>query len=79
MIFFFFFCGFICHQTSPFSKFTIDGHSGILRIKPGETLDYESTPTHFVTVVAKVGSHFCLTFHTLHPHLSENRKKKKKH
>uniref|UniRef100_H3CBH9 Cadherin-related family member 1 n=1 Tax=Tetraodon nigroviridis TaxID=99883 RepID=H3CBH9_TETNG len=42
-------------QTSPFSKFTIDGHSGILRIKPGETLDYETTPTHFVTVVAKDG------------------------
>uniref|UniRef100_A0A674MRT6 Cadherin related family member 1 n=1 Tax=Takifugu rubripes TaxID=31033 RepID=A0A674MRT6_TAKRU len=42
-------------QPSPFSKFTIDGHSGILRIKPGETLDYETTPTHFVTVVAKDG------------------------
>ncbi|XP_041672367.1 cadherin-related family member 1 [Cheilinus undulatus] len=42
-------------QTSPLSKFTIDGHSGILRVKPGETLDYETTPTHFVTVVAKDG------------------------
>ncbi|XP_069548005.1 cadherin-related family member 1a [Brachyistius frenatus] len=42
-------------QTSPFTKFTIDGHSGILRVKPGETLDYETTPTHFVTVVAKDG------------------------
>ncbi|XP_075999746.1 cadherin-related family member 1a, partial [Genypterus blacodes] len=42
-------------QTSPFMKFTIDGHSGILRVKPGETLDYETTPTHFVTVVAKDG------------------------
>ncbi|KAM9426395.1 cadherin-related family member 1a [Pholidichthys leucotaenia] len=42
-------------QTSPFAKFTIDGHSGILRIKPGETLDYETTPTHFVSVVAKDG------------------------
>uniref|UniRef100_A0A672J406 Photoreceptor cadherin n=1 Tax=Salarias fasciatus TaxID=181472 RepID=A0A672J406_SALFA len=42
-------------QTSPFAKFTIDGHSGILRVKPGETLDYETTPTHFVTVVAKDG------------------------
>ncbi|XP_053710215.1 cadherin-related family member 1-like isoform X1 [Synchiropus splendidus] len=42
-------------QTSPFSKFTIDGHSGILRVKPGETLDYETTPTHFVTVMAKDG------------------------
>uniref|UniRef100_A0A8C5HUL8 Photoreceptor cadherin n=1 Tax=Gouania willdenowi TaxID=441366 RepID=A0A8C5HUL8_GOUWI len=37
------------------TKFTIDGHSGILRVKPGETLDYETTPTHFVTVVAKDG------------------------
>lgn len=60
--FFFFFV--VLYQTSPFSKFTIDGHSGILRIKPGETLDFETTPTHFVTVVAKVGSHFCLTYHT---------------
>uniref|UniRef100_A0AAQ4R7M6 Cadherin-related family member 1 n=1 Tax=Gasterosteus aculeatus aculeatus TaxID=481459 RepID=A0AAQ4R7M6_GASAC len=42
-------------QTSPFAKFTIDGSSGILRVKPGETLDYETTPTHFVTVVAKDG------------------------
>ncbi|XP_074519303.1 cadherin-related family member 1a isoform X2 [Halichoeres trimaculatus] len=42
-------------QTSAVSRFTIDGHSGILRVKPGETLDYETTPTHFVTVVAKDG------------------------
>ncbi|XP_073346418.1 cadherin-related family member 1a [Pagrus major] len=42
-------------QTSPFAKFTIDGHSGILRVKPGQYLDYETTPTHFVTVVAKDG------------------------
>ncbi|XP_044033967.1 cadherin-related family member 1 [Siniperca chuatsi] len=42
-------------QTSSFAKFTIDGHNGILRVKPGETLDYETTPTHFVTVVAKDG------------------------
>ncbi|XP_034716415.1 cadherin-related family member 1-like isoform X2 [Etheostoma cragini] len=42
-------------QTSPFAKFTIDGNSGILRVKPGETLDYETTPTHFVVVVAKDG------------------------
>ncbi|KAM6897277.1 cadherin-related family member 1a isoform 1-T1 [Xenentodon cancila] len=42
-------------QSSPFAKFTIDGHSGILRVKPGETLDYETTPTHFVTVIAKDG------------------------
>uniref|UniRef100_A0AAQ5ZKI2 Photoreceptor cadherin n=1 Tax=Amphiprion ocellaris TaxID=80972 RepID=A0AAQ5ZKI2_AMPOC len=43
------------NKTSPLAKFTIDGHSGILRVKPGETLDYETTPTHFVTVVAKDG------------------------
>ncbi|KAM8837874.1 cadherin-related family member 1a isoform 2-T2 [Spinachia spinachia] len=42
-------------QTPPLAKFTIDGNSGILRVKPGETLDYETTPTHFVTVVAKDG------------------------
>ncbi|XP_024913952.1 cadherin-related family member 1 isoform X5 [Cynoglossus semilaevis] len=42
-------------QTSTFSKFTIDAHSGILRVKPGESLDYETTTTHFVTVVAKDG------------------------
>ncbi|XP_071764020.1 cadherin-related family member 1a isoform X1 [Centroberyx gerrardi] len=41
--------------SSPPAKFTIDGHSGVLRIKPGETLDYETTPAHFVTVVAKDG------------------------
>ncbi|XDV43898.1 hypothetical protein PO909_012287, partial [Leuciscus waleckii] len=37
------------------SKFTIDGHSGVLRIRPGESLDYELARTHFVTVVAKDG------------------------
>ncbi|XP_028844079.1 cadherin-related family member 1-like isoform X2 [Denticeps clupeoides] len=42
-------------QSSPFTKFTIDSHSGILRIKPGEKLDYETTRTHFITVVAKDG------------------------
>ncbi|XP_061787610.1 cadherin-related family member 1a isoform X2 [Nerophis lumbriciformis] len=42
-------------QPSPNAKFTIDGNSGILRVKPGTTLDYETTPTHFVTVVAKDG------------------------
>ncbi|XP_061120764.1 cadherin-related family member 1 isoform X2 [Syngnathus typhle] len=42
-------------QPTPFSKFAIDAHSGILRVKPGERLDYETTPTHFVTVVAKDG------------------------
>lgn len=38
------------------SKFTIDGHSGVLRIRPGESLDYELSRTHFVTVVAKVSN-----------------------
>ncbi|XP_034049344.1 cadherin-related family member 1-like [Thalassophryne amazonica] len=42
-------------QTSTFTKFTIDGHSGVLRVKLGQMLDYETTPTHFVTVVAKDG------------------------
>ncbi|KAL6475739.1 hypothetical protein MHYP_G00167790 [Metynnis hypsauchen] len=42
-------------QTTPNTKFTIDGHSGVLRIKPGEYLDYETSKTHFVTVVAKDG------------------------
>uniref|UniRef100_A0A4W5R5Z4 Cadherin-related family member 1 n=1 Tax=Hucho hucho TaxID=62062 RepID=A0A4W5R5Z4_9TELE len=28
---------------------------GVLRIKPGETLDYERSTTHFITVVAKDG------------------------
>ncbi|GAA6068613.1 cadherin-related family member 1, partial [Tachysurus ichikawai] len=42
-------------QTSPKTKFTIDGHSGILRIKAGESLDYETSSTHFITVVAKDG------------------------
>uniref|UniRef100_A0A673XGR6 Cadherin-related family member 1 n=1 Tax=Salmo trutta TaxID=8032 RepID=A0A673XGR6_SALTR len=37
------------------SKFAIDRHSGVLRIKPGETLDYERSTTHFITVVAKDG------------------------
>ncbi|XP_031655890.1 cadherin-related family member 1 isoform X1 [Oncorhynchus kisutch] len=42
-------------QGAPTTKFTIDGHSGVLRIKPGETLDFETTTLHFVTVVAKDG------------------------
>ncbi|XP_055032107.2 cadherin-related family member 1a [Misgurnus anguillicaudatus] len=37
------------------NKFTIDGHSGVLRIKLGESLDYELSRTHFVTVIAKDG------------------------
>ncbi|XP_060796354.1 cadherin-related family member 1 [Neoarius graeffei] len=42
-------------QTSPKTKFTIDGHSGVLRIKVGVSLDYETSSTHFITVVAKDG------------------------
>ncbi|MFT7807206.1 cadherin-related family member 1-like [Arapaima gigas] len=42
-------------QVNPMNKFAIDGHSGVLRIKPGEALDYETTRTFFVTVVAKDG------------------------
>uniref|UniRef100_A0A8D0GFV1 Cadherin-related family member 1 n=1 Tax=Sphenodon punctatus TaxID=8508 RepID=A0A8D0GFV1_SPHPU len=37
------------------NRFTIDRHSGVLRIKSGVTLDYEKSRTHFVTVVAKDG------------------------
>ncbi|XP_077206673.1 cadherin-related family member 1 [Paroedura picta] len=37
------------------NKFTIDRHSGVLRIKAGIALDYEKSRTHFVTVVAKDG------------------------
>uniref|UniRef100_A0A8D0BSZ0 Cadherin-related family member 1 n=1 Tax=Salvator merianae TaxID=96440 RepID=A0A8D0BSZ0_SALMN len=37
------------------NKFTIDRHSGVLRIKTGITLDYEKSRTYFVTVVAKDG------------------------
>ncbi|CAJ1067363.1 cadherin-related family member 1 [Xyrichtys novacula] len=35
--------------------FTIDRHSGVLRLKQGEMLDYEKTKTHFVTIIAKDG------------------------
>ncbi|KAM6442453.1 cadherin-related family member 1 isoform 2-T2 [Liasis olivaceus] len=37
------------------NKFTIDRHSGVLRIKTGITLDYEKARTIFVTAVAKDG------------------------
>ncbi|KAG7257021.1 hypothetical protein CRUP_008443 [Coryphaenoides rupestris] len=37
------------------SLFSIERHSGVLRIRAGETLDYEKSKTHFVTVVAKDG------------------------
>ncbi|KAM4704148.1 cadherin-related family member 1 isoform 2-T2 [Rhinophrynus dorsalis] len=37
------------------NKFTIDRHSGVLRIKAGISLDFEKSRTHFITVVAKDG------------------------
>ncbi|XP_051837919.1 cadherin-related family member 1 [Antechinus flavipes] len=37
------------------NKFTMDRHSGVLRIRAGATLDYEKSRTHFVTVVARDG------------------------
>ncbi|XP_034518686.1 cadherin-related family member 1 isoform X3 [Ailuropoda melanoleuca] len=37
------------------TKFTLDHHSGVLRLRPGATLDYEKARAHFVTVVAKDG------------------------
>ncbi|KAA0724802.1 Cadherin-related family member 1 [Triplophysa tibetana] len=42
-------------QSALNTKFTIDAHSGVLRIKSGESLDYELSRTHFVTVLAKDG------------------------
>ncbi|XP_071336623.1 cadherin-related family member 1a isoform X1 [Trachinotus anak] len=42
-------------QNGQSTLFAIDRHSGVLRIKSGETLDYEKTKTHFVTVIAKDG------------------------
>lgn len=36
------------------SKFTVDRHSGVLRLQAGATLDYEKSRAHFITVVAKV-------------------------
>ncbi|KAM5241405.1 cadherin-related family member 1 isoform 4-T4 [Hipposideros larvatus] len=35
------------------TKFTMDRHNGVLRLRPGTTLDYEKARAHFVTVVAK--------------------------
>ncbi|XP_029771589.1 cadherin-related family member 1 isoform X1 [Suricata suricatta] len=37
------------------TKFAMDRHSGVLRLRPGATLDYEKAQAHFVTVVAKDG------------------------
>ncbi|XP_073775183.1 cadherin-related family member 1a isoform X2 [Danio rerio] len=40
-------------QSSPDGLFSIDGHSGVLRVR--ERLDFETSRTHFITVVAKDG------------------------
>ncbi|KAM9216367.1 cadherin-related family member 1 isoform 1-T1 [Dugong dugon] len=37
------------------TKFAMDRHSGVLRLRAGTTLDYEKVRAHFVTVVAKDG------------------------
>ncbi|XP_035959852.1 cadherin-related family member 1 isoform X2 [Halichoerus grypus] len=37
------------------TKFALDRHSGVLRLRAGATLDYEKARVHFVTVVAKDG------------------------
>ncbi|XP_076831169.1 cadherin-related family member 1a isoform X2 [Brachyhypopomus gauderio] len=42
-------------SSDPHNKFAVDRHSGVLRIKAGEALDYERSRTHFITVVAKDG------------------------
>ncbi|XP_035462941.2 cadherin-related family member 1 isoform X1 [Scophthalmus maximus] len=42
-------------QNPQSTLFAINRHSGVLRIRAGETLDYEKTKTHFVTVIVKDG------------------------
>ncbi|XP_078055432.1 cadherin-related family member 1a [Mustelus asterias] len=37
------------------SKFSLDRYSGVLRIKPSVTLDFEKSRAHFVTIIAKDG------------------------
>ncbi|XP_004389953.1 cadherin-related family member 1 [Trichechus manatus latirostris] len=37
------------------TKFAMERHSGVLRLRAGTTLDYEKVRAHFVTVVAKDG------------------------
>uniref|UniRef100_UPI00398E84E5 cadherin-related family member 1a n=1 Tax=Pristiophorus japonicus TaxID=55135 RepID=UPI00398E84E5 len=37
------------------NKFSMDRHSGVLRIKPSITLNFEKSRVHFVTVIAKDG------------------------
>lgn len=41
-------------QNMQSTKFAMDRHSGVLRLRPRATLDYEKARAHFVTVVAKV-------------------------
>lgn len=41
-------------QNAQSTLFTIDRHSGVVRIKAGEMLDYEKTKTHFLTVIVRV-------------------------
>lgn len=43
-------------QNPQSTLFTIDRHSGVVRIKAGEMLDYEKTKAHFVTVIVRVTS-----------------------
>ncbi|XP_005744861.1 cadherin-related family member 1a isoform X1 [Pundamilia nyererei] len=42
-------------QSAQSTLFAIDRHSGVLRVKSGEMLDYEKAKTHFVIVIAKDG------------------------
>ncbi|XP_032465018.1 cadherin-related family member 1 isoform X4 [Phocoena sinus] len=37
------------------TKFSVDRHSGVLRLQAGATLDYEKASAHFIAVVAKDG------------------------
>ncbi|XP_029324567.1 cadherin-related family member 1 isoform X2 [Mus caroli] len=37
------------------SKFSMDRHSGVLRLQAGATLDYEKSRAHYITVIAKDG------------------------
>ncbi|XP_078284789.1 cadherin-related family member 1a isoform X2 [Rhinoraja longicauda] len=37
------------------SKFSVDRYSGVIRIKPSATLDFEKSRAHFVTVITKDG------------------------
>lgn len=41
-------------QNMKSTRFAMDRHSGVLRLRPRATLDYEKARAHFVTVVAKV-------------------------